>query len=104
MTAIHRCAVGIGPRQPLIDWIRQVSGDRDVRWGANEDGLYLLPEYEDDIEAKEVLEESYEPLRQSCSPGAEIQHYGLAREPLHCFGNGSRSASTTWWTTSAVKS
>ena len=60
MTAINRCAVGIGPRQPLIDWIRQVSGDRDVRWGANEDGLYLLPEYEDDSEAKVVLEDNYE--------------------------------------------
>ena len=60
MTAINRCAVGIGPRQPLIDWIRQVSGDHEVRWGANEDGLYLLPEYEDDSEAKVVLEDNYE--------------------------------------------
>ena len=60
MTAINRCAVGIGPRQPLIDWVRQVSGDHEVRWGANEDGLYLLPEYEDDSEAKVVLEDNYE--------------------------------------------
>jgi len=50
MTAINSCAVGIGPRQPLIAWVRQVSGDQDVRWGANEDGLYLLPVYQDDLE------------------------------------------------------
>ena len=79
MTAINRCAVGIEPRlpgvnyvgprlsnrrrtprQPLIDWVRLVSGDHEVRWGANEDGLYLLPEYEDDSEAKVVLEDNYE--------------------------------------------
>jgi len=31
-----------------------------VQWEANEDGLYLLPIYEDDIEAISVLEENYE--------------------------------------------
>ena len=74
MTAINRCAVGIGPRQPLIDWVRQVSGDHDVRWGANEDGLYLLPAYEDDLEAIVVLEESYEQIFE-----AELQSW--CRDP-----------------------
>ena len=74
MTAINRCAVGIGPRQPLIDWIRQVSGDHDMSWGANEDGLYLLPEYEDDSEAKVVLEDSYERIFE-----AELQSW--CRDP-----------------------
>ena len=60
MTAINRCAVGIGPRQPLVDWVRQVSGDHELCWGANEDGLYLLPEYEDNSQAILVLEENYD--------------------------------------------
>ncbi|MFZ0406588.1 MAG: hypothetical protein WAM11_00535, partial [Cyanobium sp.] len=60
MTVINRCAIGIGPRQPLIDWIRQVSGDPDVHWEANEDGLYLVPVYENDIEAISILENTYE--------------------------------------------
>jgi len=60
MTAINRCAVGIGPRQPLVDWVRQVSGGHELCWGANEDGLYLLPEYEDNSQAILVLEENYD--------------------------------------------
>jgi len=62
MTAFNRCAVGIRPRQPLIEGIRQVCDDYDVRWGVNEDGLYLLPAYEDELEAVVVFKESYDQI------------------------------------------
>jgi hypothetical protein len=78
MTAINRCAVGIGPRQPLIDWIRQVSGDHEVRWGANEDGLYLLPEYEDDSEAVVVLEDNYERIFKAELQSLTARHISAA--------------------------
>jgi hypothetical protein len=74
MTAINRCAVGIGPRQPLLDWVRQVCGDHEVQWEANEDGLYLVPAYADDNEAIVVLEDSYEQIFE-----AELQSW--CREP-----------------------
>jgi hypothetical protein len=74
MTAINHCAVGIGPRQALLDWVRQVSGDHEVQWEANEDGLYLLPVYEDDIEAISVLEKNYDRIFE-----AELQSW--CRDP-----------------------
>jgi hypothetical protein len=80
MTAINRCAVGIGPRQPLIDWIRQVSGEHEVRWGANEDGLYLLPVYEDDSEAIVVLEECYDWILDAAPPFLPPHRRGVVRD------------------------
>jgi hypothetical protein len=59
MAIINRCAVGIGPRQPLIEWSRRVSGEEAISWHDNDHGLYLLPPYEDDEEGWEVLQKIY---------------------------------------------
>ena len=59
MAIINRCAVGIGPRQPLIEWSRSVSGEEAISWHENDHGLYLLPPYEDDEEGWEVLQKIY---------------------------------------------
>lgn len=59
MAIINRCAVGIGPRPPLIEWSRKVSGEEQISWHDNDHGLYLLPAYEDDEEGWQVLQKVY---------------------------------------------
>lgn len=59
MAIINRCAVGISPRPPLIDWTRRVSGEEAISWQENDHGLYLLPPYEDDEEGWEILQKVY---------------------------------------------
>ena len=59
MAIINRCAVGIGPRLPLIEWSQRVSGEEQFRWDENDHGLYLLPAYEDDEEGWQVLQRVY---------------------------------------------
>jgi hypothetical protein len=56
---INRCAVAIGPRQPLIDWSRQVSGDDAIIWDSNDCDLYLIPPYENLEEAWNLLRDLY---------------------------------------------
>lgn len=53
--------VGIYPSQKLLDWARQLELDVDVA-GARETCLYLIPDYETDEEADEILEEAYEAI------------------------------------------
>jgi len=59
MAVINRCAVGIGPRQPLIEWCRRVSLDEQINCGENDHGLYLLPPYEDAGEGWQILQKVY---------------------------------------------
>lgn len=59
MAIINRCAVGIGPRPPLIEWSRMVSGEEQIGWHENDHGLYLLPAFEDDEEGWQVLQKMY---------------------------------------------
>ena len=60
MAVINRCAVGIAPRRPLIDWSRRVSGDASMSWEQEDHSLYLLPSYEDDAERWQILEAQHE--------------------------------------------
>jgi hypothetical protein len=59
MAVINRSAVAIAPRPPLIDWSRRISRDPDLTWDPEDHSLYLLPPYEDDHQAWEVLETAY---------------------------------------------
>jgi hypothetical protein len=59
MVIINRCAVGVGPRPPLIEWSRRVSNEEQISWQDNDHGLYLLPAYEDDEEGWAVLQKVY---------------------------------------------
>ena len=59
---LNRCAVSVEPRQPFIDWAKQVEPDQALPLGAFEPGLYLLPEYETREEAIELLEQGYEEI------------------------------------------
>ena len=51
MASITRCAIGVAPRQPLIDWSRQVSPESDMAWDPEDHSLYLLPANETPAEA-----------------------------------------------------
>ena len=58
MAVVNRCAIGLAPRQPLIDWSRRIS-DEAMCWGAEDHSLYLIPSYEDPAEAQAWLEAEY---------------------------------------------
>ncbi|MCP9901839.1 hypothetical protein KBZ12_15245 [Cyanobium sp. Cruz CV13-4-11] len=62
MKIVNRCAVSVEPRQPFIDWAKQVEPDQALPLGAFEPGLYLLPEYETREEAIGLLEQGYEEI------------------------------------------
>jgi hypothetical protein len=59
MAIINRCAVGIAPRPPLIEWSRLVSGEEAISWQENDHGLYLLPPYETEEEGWQALRKVY---------------------------------------------
>ena len=61
MAVVNRCAVGIYPSPKLLDWARQLELDVDVA-GASEPCLYLIPDYDTQEEAEEILEEVYEAI------------------------------------------
>jgi hypothetical protein len=62
---LNRSVVMVRPKQPFLDWAAQVNGadgppDRD-----DERIVYLIPEYDDEQEAWELLEEVYEEIFES---------------------------------------
>jgi hypothetical protein len=59
---VNRCAITVEPRQPFIDWAKQLQPDQALPPGAFEPGLYLLPEYEPREEAIELLQQGYEEI------------------------------------------
>lgn len=62
MPVVNRCAIGLGPRQPLIEWSRTISEDDTLAWGAEDRSLYLIPVYESEEEALALLAEVYEEI------------------------------------------
>ncbi len=61
MAVVNRCAVGIYPSEKLLAWARQHDLDVDAA-GAREPCLYLIPDYETEEEAEEILKEVYEAI------------------------------------------
>ncbi|MEA5474525.1 hypothetical protein VB716_09865 [Synechococcus sp. CCY9201] len=61
MAVVNRCAVGIYPSGQLLDWARQLELDVEAA-GAREPCLYLIPDYDTQEEAEEILEEVYEAI------------------------------------------
>jgi hypothetical protein len=58
MAVVNRCAVGIAPGQKLLDGAQALDLDINAA-GARQPCLYLIPEYESDAEAEQILEEIY---------------------------------------------
>jgi hypothetical protein len=61
MAVVNRCAVGIYPSEKLLDWAQHLEIDVDVA-GIREPCLYLIPDYDTEAEAEEILEEIYETI------------------------------------------
>jgi len=59
---VNRCAVTVAPRQPFIEWAKQVQGKQQLPPGAFDPGLYLLPAYESNEAAWKLLEQGYEDI------------------------------------------
>ncbi|MEB3263046.1 MAG: hypothetical protein VKJ66_01595 [Synechococcus sp.] len=61
MAIVNRCALAVTPREPLRAWARSVEGGgQEAEWPADDPSLYLLPDYENDDEARELLEQCWE--------------------------------------------
>ena len=56
---INRAAVLVGPRQPYIDWALGLDESGLAPEHDSEKTVYLIPEYNDDIEALEILSQFY---------------------------------------------
>lgn len=61
-TMINRSAVILRPGPPFIEWASKLDDSGIVPSSEGEQTVYLVPEFEDDIEAMEVLSEGYELL------------------------------------------
>ncbi len=88
---LNRCAVSVEPRQPFIDWAKQVEPDQALPPGAFEPGLYLLPEYETREEAIGLLEQGYEEI--FC---AELEAWSTDPATWPCSRSGSPFDSLIW--------
>ena len=62
IASINRCAIGVGPRQPLIEWSAQVSGESDTTLQLDDHSLYLIPAYETPAQGEQRLREVYEEI------------------------------------------
>jgi hypothetical protein len=56
---LNRSTVMVRPKQPYLDWAAQVDDSGVVPDPADERTVYLIPEYDDDDQAWELLEEIY---------------------------------------------
>ena len=56
---LNRSAVIVYPKQPYLDWAASLD-DADMDPLDCERGVYLLPEYDDDVEAMALLSHMYD--------------------------------------------
>jgi hypothetical protein len=56
---LNRSTVMVRPKQPYLDWAAQVDDSGDAPDPADERTVYLIPEYDDEDHAWELLEEIY---------------------------------------------
>ncbi len=59
---INRGAIIIRPKQPYIDWADRLDDSDILPSTDGERTIYLVPEYEDDLEAMDVLTRCYDIL------------------------------------------
>lgn len=72
MDTVNRCAIGIAPRQPLIDWSMKVSGDSRLSWSGEDHSLYLIPSHDTREQAEAFLRQVYEQIFRN-----ELQSWSL---------------------------
>lgn len=57
---INRGAIIVRPKQPYIDWADQLDDADLLPSREGEKTVYLVPEYDDDMEAMEILSKCYD--------------------------------------------
>ncbi len=57
---INRGSVIVRPKQPFIDWAEKLDDSGLVPNPEGERTVYLIPEYDDDVEALEVLSKCFD--------------------------------------------
>lgn len=71
---INRSAVIVHPKRPCLDWAASLD-DGDMNPLDGERSVYLLPEYDDDVEAMALLSDVYDRIFQ-----AELENWHLIME------------------------
>lgn len=59
---INRSAVIVRPKQPYLAWADQLDNSGLLPFVEGEQTVYLLPEYDDDVEAMEILSQGYDAI------------------------------------------
>jgi hypothetical protein len=62
MAVVNRCAIGVGPRPPLLEWARKHCSEEQMASVGEEHGLYLIPTYDTPEEGMALLAEGYEAI------------------------------------------
>lgn len=57
---INRSALIVRPGQPYLDWAAQLDDSGLLPEAENEKTVYLLPEYNDDVEAMNILADCFD--------------------------------------------
>lgn len=57
---LNRSAVVVRPKQPYIDWALGLDDSGLAPTADDERAVYLIPEYDDDVEAMEILSQAYD--------------------------------------------
>ncbi|MFN9872677.1 MAG: hypothetical protein ACK55E_14730 [Cyanobacteriota bacterium] len=57
MAVINRCAIAVAPREPMRAWTRPFQTREDMEGLGDEETLYLVPTFDDEIEAQRCLEQ-----------------------------------------------
>ena len=62
---LNRAVLIVRPKQPYVDWAAGLDGSGPVPDPEDEQTVYLIPSYEDDDEAWEIVEDLYETIFES---------------------------------------
>jgi hypothetical protein len=62
---LNRGAVIVRPRQPFLDWAAKLDDSGLLPNPNDEQTVYLIPEYDDDIDALQILSEGYDVIFQA---------------------------------------
>jgi hypothetical protein len=62
MAVLNRCAIAVAPKPPMREWSRRFWSREDREGYADEQSLYLIPTYDDETSALELLSSHYEAI------------------------------------------
>ncbi len=75
MAVVNRCAVAVSPLPPMVDWSRPFWTREDMESVGEEQSLYLVPTYDDEATAMNVLQDHHGAIFE-----AELEMWCLDRD------------------------